>query len=228
MPPFDSKPATFDPGICHEPFVTLGAQSPDQSVYPVGTSGSSGGPIFYRGRLDRRSRPREKRGYRPSYSDRGGRSSSTRVFGHARVRSQLRYDQHLPRQRLQSESGGPMCGCGWREFTNSNRVAAALPHQHVLHATSPESGNSTPQPIKATMLAKWNSALESLRQAVQHPDAVRPFVPYGADFRPTSWLIFRRLTCPPGSRLGCAAPTGGRPASGLRLRRTAGGYRPKC
>lgn len=91
-----------------------------------------------------------------------------------------------------------MCGCGWREFTNSNRVAAALPHQHVLHATSPESANSTPQPIKAAMLAKWNSALESLRQAVQHPDAVRPFVPYGADFRPDELVDIPPFDVPAG------------------------------
>ena len=45
-------PATFDPGICHEPFVTLCDQAPDQSVFPSASFRVEWGPIFYRGRLD--------------------------------------------------------------------------------------------------------------------------------------------------------------------------------
>src|SRR5215472_10270077 len=37
----------------------------------------------------------------------------------------------------------------------------------------------------------------------------------------------RHSTCPPGSRLGCAAPTGGQPAPETQLRRDAGRYRSK-
>src|SRR5262249_9878159 len=43
---------TFDPGICHEPFVTLCEQAPDESAYPYSAFRVEWGPIFYRGRLD--------------------------------------------------------------------------------------------------------------------------------------------------------------------------------
>jgi len=45
-------PATFDPGISVEPFVTLCAQAPDEPVYPFSAFRVEWGPIFYRGRLD--------------------------------------------------------------------------------------------------------------------------------------------------------------------------------
>ena len=45
-------PATFDPGICHEPFTTLCDQAPDPSVFPSNSFRVEWGPIFYRGRLD--------------------------------------------------------------------------------------------------------------------------------------------------------------------------------
>src|SRR5262245_56663123 len=72
-------------------------------------------------------------------------------------------------------------------FTKRSDVAAALPYRHVPHPTSPESAGGTPQQIEAAttaMLTNWNSALQSLLQAVHNPDAVRPFVPYGANFQP--------------------------------------------
>ena len=43
---------TFDPGICHELFVTLCEQAPDESAYPYSAFRVEWGPIFYRGRLD--------------------------------------------------------------------------------------------------------------------------------------------------------------------------------
>src|SRR4051812_27122831 len=45
-------PATFDPGICQEPFVTLCDAAPDPSVFPSGSFRVEWGPIFHRGRLD--------------------------------------------------------------------------------------------------------------------------------------------------------------------------------
>ena len=45
-------PATFDPGICQEPFVTLCDEAPDPSVFPSGSFRVEWGPIFHRGRLD--------------------------------------------------------------------------------------------------------------------------------------------------------------------------------
>ena len=80
---------------------------------------------------------------------------------------------------------GSLADTAWRAFAESDGAAAALPYRHVPHPTSPEAAGGTPQQIKtatAAMLAKWNSALQSLRQAIDHTDAARPFVPYGADF----------------------------------------------
>jgi hypothetical protein len=45
-------PATFDPGICREPFTTLCDLAPDQPVFPANSFRVEWGPIFYRGRLD--------------------------------------------------------------------------------------------------------------------------------------------------------------------------------
>ncbi len=48
------------------------------------------------------------------------------------------------------------------------------------------------------MLRKWNTALEALRQAVQHPDAVRPFVPYGVEFQPSELADIPAFDIPAG------------------------------
>ena len=45
-------PATFDPGICQEPFVTLCDEAPDPSIFPSSSFRVEWGPIFHRGRLD--------------------------------------------------------------------------------------------------------------------------------------------------------------------------------
>ncbi len=96
---------------------------------------------------------------------------------------------------------GSLADAAWREFKKSEGTAAALPYQHVPHPTSPESAGGTPQQIKAAtaaMLTKWNSALQSLRQVVHHPDAVRPFVPYGADFEPSELVEIPPFDVPAG------------------------------
>ncbi len=83
-------------------------------------------------------------------------------------------------------SFGSLADTAWREFKNVAGAAATLPYQHVGHPTSPESAGGTPERIKeatAAMLRQWNTALETLRQAVKHPDVVSPFDPYGADFQ---------------------------------------------
>ena len=48
------------------------------------------------------------------------------------------------------------------------------------------------------MLRKWNAALEALRQAVQHPDAVRPFIPYGVAFQPSELVEIPSFDMPAG------------------------------
>src|SRR3954468_22779495 len=45
-------PATFDPGIYQEPFVTLCDEAPGPLVFPSSAFRVEWGPIFHRGRLD--------------------------------------------------------------------------------------------------------------------------------------------------------------------------------
>jgi hypothetical protein len=48
------------------------------------------------------------------------------------------------------------------------------------------------------MLRQWNTALKPLREAVKHPDVVRPFVPYGADFEPSELVEIPAYDVPAG------------------------------
>jgi uracil-DNA glycosylase len=96
---------------------------------------------------------------------------------------------------------GSQANAAWREFAKGDGLAAVIAYQHVPHPTSPESAGGTPQQIKAAtgaMLTKWNSALQVLRQAVHHPDAVRTFIPYGADFRPGELVEVPAFDVPAG------------------------------
>jgi hypothetical protein len=45
-------PIEFDPGYVNEPFRTLAAAYPDESVYPADSFRVEWGPVFHRGRLD--------------------------------------------------------------------------------------------------------------------------------------------------------------------------------
>jgi hypothetical protein len=63
-----------------------------------------------------------------------------------------------------------------------------IPQVHITHPTQPES-SSNDDPTKlaqatAALLVNWNHGLETIRPAIQHPDAVRPLVPYGQSFAP--------------------------------------------
>jgi hypothetical protein len=128
-------------------------------------------------------------------------------------------------------SFGSLADAAWREFTKSSDVAAALPYGHVPHPTSPESAGGTPQQIKAAttaMLTKWNSALQSLRQAVHHRmQSVLSFRMVRTS-SPKSLWIFRRSMCLPESRHGCVAPMGGRHAWEARPRKSGERYRSRC
>jgi uracil-DNA glycosylase len=96
---------------------------------------------------------------------------------------------------------GSFADIAWREFKKTAGSAANLPYRHVPHPTSPDSAGGTPEQVKtatAAMLAKWNSALQFLRQAVRHPDAERPLVPYGADFRPDELVEIPPFDVPAG------------------------------
>jgi len=232
--------ATFDPGICVEPFVTLCEQAPDESAYPYGAFRVEWGPIFHRGRLDGTARVLCV-GQDPAQSEAIVRRILIGVAGH-RVQgflaklgidrsyvminaflyslyNQSRAAPHIDdtavagyRNRWFSAllasgaleavvSFGSLADIAWRGFAKSNAAAAALAYCHVPHPTSPESAGGSPQQIEAAtaaMLAKWNSALQSLRRSVLHPDAVRPFVPYGANFQPEELVAIPLFDVPAG------------------------------
>ena len=233
-------PATFDPGICHEPFTTLCDQAPDQSVFPANSFRVEWGPIFYRGRLDGTARILCI-GQDPAQNEAVVRRILIGVAGH-RVQGFLAklgidrsyvmlnsflysvYNQNSAKKHVNDPaiadyrnrwfsaliasgsleavvSFGSLADTAWREFKKIAGTAATLPYQHVPHPTSPELAGGSPERIKAAtaaMLREWNTALEALRQAVQHPDLVRPFVPYGADFQPSELVEIPAYDVPAG------------------------------
>jgi uracil-DNA glycosylase len=234
-------PATFDPGISFEPFVTLCEKAPGGSVYPFDAFRAEWGPIFHRGRLDGTSRILCI-GQDPAQSEAIVRRILIGVAGH-RVQGFLAklgidrsyvminsflysvYDQsraasHISDPALANYRNrwlsallafgsleavvafGSLADTAWRAFIKGGGVAATRPYQHVPHPTSPEAAGGTPAQVKAAtaaMLAKWNSALQSLRQAIHHPDAVRPFVPYGSDFLPEELVEIPPFDLPAGT-----------------------------
>jgi len=233
-------PATFDPGICQEPFVTLCDEAPDPSVFPSGSFRVEWGPIFHRGRLDGTARILCI-GQDPGQSEAIVRRILVGVAGH-RVQGFLAklgidrsyvmlnaflysvYNQSSAKKHVDDAailayrnrwfsaltvSGsleavvafGSLADAAWQEFAKSSEAAAAIPYRQVPHPTSPEAGGAAPERItKATaaMLRKWNAALEALRQAVRHPDAVRPFVPYGEAFQPSELVEIPAFDMPAG------------------------------
>jgi hypothetical protein len=233
-------PATFDPGICREPFLTLGDEAPGSSVFPSSAFRVEWGPIFHRGRLDGTARILCI-GQDPAQNEAIVRRILIGVAGH-RVQGFLAklgidrsyvmingflysaYDQTSARKHINdpaiaeyrarwlsalTASGsleavvafGSLADAAWREFAKSADTAAAIPYQHVPHPTSPESGGAEPERIKkatAAMQRKWNAALETLRQAVQHPDTVRPFIPYGAEFQASELVEIPAFDMPAG------------------------------
>jgi uracil-DNA glycosylase len=70
----------------------------------------------------------------------------------------------------------------WTAFTATPAGQAVTAfHHRALHPTSDKPGG----PItRADLLDNWNVALQSLHAHIQHPDVVKPLVPYGADFTP--------------------------------------------
>jgi uracil-DNA glycosylase len=233
-------PATFDPGICREPFATLCDEAPDQSVFPSNSFRVEWGPIFYRGRSDGTARilcigqdlaqneavvrriligvaGHQVQGFLAKlgidrsyvmlnsflYSVYDQNSASKHINDPAIADYRNRWSSALiAAGSLEAVvSFGALADAAWREFKKIAGAGATLPHQHVRHPTSPESAGGSPERIKeatAAMLREWNTALEALRQAVKHPDVVRPFVPYGADFQPSELVEIPAYDVPAG------------------------------
>ena len=98
---------------------------------------------------------------------------------------------------------GSLADTAWRAYIGdpANAAMRNLSYQHIPHPTSPEGAGGTPEQIKAAtqaMLAKWNVAIEALRGAIKHPDAIRPFVAYGSDFLPAELPAIPGFDLPAG------------------------------
>ncbi len=82
---------------------------------------------------------------------------------------------------------GGLSDQAWQRFVTdpANARWKSVTYQHVPHPTAPEGAGGTPAQIKSAiraLLSKWNSAIQSLRPAIAHPDTPGPFVPYGTAF----------------------------------------------
>ncbi|MBV8975826.1 MAG: uracil-DNA glycosylase [Alphaproteobacteria bacterium] len=82
---------------------------------------------------------------------------------------------------------GGLADKAWQHWLQSaaGKAVPAVAYQHVKHPTWPESSSpsKTVQAKNTTqLLSEWNTAIAALRSAIKHPDANRPFVPYGTAF----------------------------------------------
>ena len=118
---------------------------------------------------------------------------------------------------------GSLADKAWQHWLKSpaGKAAPAVAYQHIKHPTWPES-SSTSSTVRAKntqqMLSEWNTAISALRAAIKHPDANRPFVPYGTAFAagdkpdipaidlPAGTPAWMRLQDGWASRVGTAAP----------------------
>ncbi|MFL6696817.1 MAG: uracil-DNA glycosylase family protein [Vitreoscilla sp.] len=84
----------------------------------------------------------------------------------------------------------------WTAFkaTPAGQEVTAV-HHRALHPTADKPGG----PItRKDLLDNWNVALQSLHASIQHPDVVKPLVPYGADFTPGELPEIPSLDLPMG------------------------------
>lgn len=82
---------------------------------------------------------------------------------------------------------GGLADGAWKAWLTSATAAGrpALPYQHVLHPTSPDSAGGTPAKQQAAvkaMLQGYNAAITQLLPALKHPDTNALVPPYGDDF----------------------------------------------
>jgi hypothetical protein len=98
---------------------------------------------------------------------------------------------------------GELADLAWQQWIETPAGKKDTPaFKHVSHPTRPESSSKGDAAKKAeatkTMLAEWNVALEELRPHVKHPDADRPFEPYGDDFEESERPPIPEEDMPPG------------------------------
>jgi len=84
---------------------------------------------------------------------------------------------------------GSLADAAWKKWLDSEAAEGrpALPYQHVLHPTSPDSAGGTAAKKKAAMkamLASYNVAIAALLPSIAHPDTADVVAPYGDELRP--------------------------------------------
>jgi hypothetical protein len=88
----------------------------------------------------------------------------------------------------------------WRA-TGSGK-SSTVPYEHVPHPTYPDSSSGGVKAkfdtAMASMLKAWNDALARLAQAIDHPDAQRPLVPYGSTLLPEDHSVIPEQDLPAG------------------------------
>jgi uracil-DNA glycosylase len=90
---------------------------------------------------------------------------------------------------------GNMADTAWHAWKATPAGAAsAVTYHKITHPTAPR----TPADLVA-LLQNWNAGLQTLRAAIQHPDAVRPLVLYGTTFQPNELPEIPEVDCPPGT-----------------------------
>jgi hypothetical protein len=91
----------------------------------------------------------------------------------------------------------------WRMWEGTDTGATHdVPHAAVIHPTQLESSSqgSRVRLAEATrkMLGNWNTALQTLAPAIQHPDTPRPLVLYGDTWAPDDRLPVPQADLPAG------------------------------
>jgi hypothetical protein len=93
--------------------------------------------------------------------------------------------------------GGLADGAWTKWKATASGAAFTGAYRKILHPTFPESSGSKVANTKK-MLLDWNAALQALRPAIAHPDAVRPLVLYGDKFLPAELVEILEDDLPPG------------------------------
>lgn len=98
---------------------------------------------------------------------------------------------------------GGLARRAWEAWQATSRGATAtVAFSSVPHPTWPESSSRGDAARRGqatrTMLSNWNEALAALRPRLSHPDAQRPFVPYGDAFRDGDLREIPEEDLPPG------------------------------
>jgi uracil-DNA glycosylase len=99
---------------------------------------------------------------------------------------------------------GHLADVAWQTWkATDNGRASTIAHVAVIHPTEPESASKDDKTklaqATAAMLENWNRGLQTIAPAIKHPDAVRPFVPYGETIKADELRSIPSLDVPAGT-----------------------------